>query len=107
MNAEAQSVDLKLYNGLAKFSVRYTPTPGWTFSGSYGSQNTAGKRAFGLYFGPSPGSFNITELAEPIDYQTHNIELGGEYAGAGWSWVSNTMGRCFTITPAPWPGIIR
>lgn len=85
VNAEAQPVDLKLYNGLARFSVRYTPTPGWTFSGSYGSQNTAGKRAFGLYFGPSPGSFNITELAEPIDYQTHNIELGGEYAGAGWA----------------------
>lgn len=85
VNAAARPVDLKLYNGLARFNVRYTPTPGWTFSGSYGSQNTAGKRAFGAYFGPSPGSYNITELAEPIDYQTHNIELGGEYAGQGWS----------------------
>jgi MtrB/PioB family decaheme-associated outer membrane protein len=85
VNAEARPVDLKLYNGLARFNVKYTPTPGWTFSGSYGSQNTAGKRAFGTYFGPSPGSYNITELAEPIDYQTHNIELGGEYAGQGWS----------------------
>jgi MtrB/PioB family decaheme-associated outer membrane protein len=85
VNANARPVDLKLYNGLARFSVRYTPTPGWTFSGSYGSQNTTGKRAFGALFGPSPGSFNITELAEPIDYQTHNIELGGEYAGEGWS----------------------
>jgi MtrB/PioB family decaheme-associated outer membrane protein len=85
VNANAQPVDLKLYNGLAKFNVRYTPTPGWTFSGSYGSQNTVGKRAFGAYFGPSPGSYNITELAEPIDYQTHNIELGGEYGGKGWS----------------------
>jgi MtrB/PioB family decaheme-associated outer membrane protein len=85
VNANAQPVDLKLYNGLARFNARYTPTPGWTFRGGYGSQNTAGKRAFGAYFGPSPGSFNITELAEPIDYQTHNIELGGEYAGEGWS----------------------
>jgi MtrB/PioB family decaheme-associated outer membrane protein len=85
VNANAQAVDLKLYNGLAKFNVRYTPTPGWRFTGSYGSQNTAGKRAFGVYFGPSPGNYNITELAEPIDYQTHNIELGGEYAGDGWS----------------------
>jgi MtrB/PioB family decaheme-associated outer membrane protein len=76
---------LSLYNGLARFSVRYTPTPGWSFTGSYGSQNTAGKRAFGVYIGGSPGSYNISELAEPIDYQTHNIELGGEYAGAGWS----------------------
>ncbi|HEU4984487.1 MAG TPA: MtrB/PioB family outer membrane beta-barrel protein, partial [Nitrososphaera sp.] len=85
VNANARPVDLKLYNGLAKFNLRYTPTPGWTFTGSYGSQNTAGKRAFGAYFGPSPGNYNITELAEPIDYQTHNIELGGEYAGKGWS----------------------
>jgi len=85
VNANAQPVDLKLYNGLARFNVRYTPNPGWTFRGGYGSQNTAGKRAFGAYFGPSPGSYNITELVEPIDYQTHNIELGGEYAGEGWS----------------------
>jgi MtrB/PioB family decaheme-associated outer membrane protein len=85
VNANAAPVDLKLYNGLARFNARYTPTPGWTFTGSYGSQNTAGRRAFGAYFGPSPGSYNITELAEPIDYQTHNIELGGEYAGEGWS----------------------
>ena len=85
VNANARPVDLKLYNGLAKFNVRYTPTPGWTFGGSYGSQNTAGKRAFGVYIGPSPSSYNISELAEPIDYQTHNIELGGEYAGQGWS----------------------
>jgi len=85
VNANAKPVDLKLYNGLAKFNLRYTPTPGWTFTGGYGSQNTAGKRAFGAYFGPSPGSYNITELVEPIDYQTHNIELGGEYAGKGWS----------------------
>jgi MtrB/PioB family decaheme-associated outer membrane protein len=85
VNAAAEPVDLKLYNGLARFNLRYTPTPGWTFTGGYGSQNTAGKRAFGTYFGPSPGSYNITELAEPIDYQTHNIELGGEYAGNGWA----------------------
>jgi MtrB/PioB family decaheme-associated outer membrane protein len=85
VNATAQPVDLKLYNGLAKLNVRYTPTPGWTFNANYGSQNTVGNRAFGVYIGPSPGSYNISELAEPIDYQTHNIELGGEYAGQGWS----------------------
>jgi MtrB/PioB family decaheme-associated outer membrane protein len=85
VNANAQSVDLKMFNGFGRFKARYTPTPGWSFTASYGSQNTTGKRAFGALFGPSPGSYNITELAEPIDYQTHNIELGGEYAGQGWS----------------------
>ncbi len=78
-------IDLSLYNGIARFNVRYTPTPGWTFTGTYWQNHNVGDRAFGTLFGTSPGSFNITELAEPIDYQTYNIELGGEYAGNGWS----------------------
>jgi MtrB/PioB family decaheme-associated outer membrane protein len=85
INGAATPVDLKLYNGISRFKVRYTPTAGWTFTGGYWSNNNAGRRAFGTLFGPSPGNYNITELAEPIDYQTHNIELGGEYAGNGWS----------------------
>ena len=36
VNTNAQPVDLKLFNGLAKFNLRYTPSPGWTFTGSYG-----------------------------------------------------------------------
>ena len=85
INGAATPVDLKLYNGISRFKVRYTPTAGWTFTGGYWSNNNTGRRAFGTLFGPSPGNYNITELAEPIDYQTHNIELGGEYAGNGWS----------------------
>ncbi len=82
--ANATDIDLKLFQGIGKFKVRYTPTPGWNFTGSYWSNNVTGKRAFGTIFGPSPGG-NIAEVPEPIDYQTHNIELGGEYAGNGWS----------------------
>ena len=82
--SEARPIDLKLYNGVAKFKLRYTPTPGWSFTGSYWSNNNSGKRALGIINGGSPGG-NVSELAEPIDYQSHNIELGGEYAGNGWS----------------------
>ncbi|HXG52633.1 MAG TPA: MtrB/PioB family decaheme-associated outer membrane protein [candidate division Zixibacteria bacterium] len=85
VNANAAPLDLKLLQGIGRFKLRYTPTPNWSFTGNYWSQNVTGKRAFGALFGPSPGSYNITELAEPLDYQTHNIELGGEYAGNGWS----------------------
>jgi MtrB/PioB family decaheme-associated outer membrane protein len=85
INGAAVPVDLKLFNGVGRFKVRYTPTPNWTFAGTYWSNNNSGKRAFGTIFGPSPGSYNITELAEPIDYNSHNIELGTEYAGNGWS----------------------
>ncbi len=81
---EMHDVDLKLLYGIAKLNVRYTPTPGWNLTGTYWSQNTTGKRAFGTIFGPSPGG-NVVELPEPIDYQSHNIELGAEYAGKGWS----------------------
>jgi MtrB/PioB family decaheme-associated outer membrane protein len=41
-----------------------------------------GDRAFGTL---TNGFANNVELAEPIDYQTHNIELGGEYAASWWS----------------------
>ena len=85
LNGNAHPIDLSLYNGVARVNVRYTPTPGWTFTGSYWQNHNVGDRAFGTLFGTSPGSFNITELAEPIDYQTYNIELGGEYAAKGWS----------------------
>lgn len=84
-NANANPLDLSMLQGIARFRARYTPTPEWSYTGSYSSQNTSGKRAFGSLFGSSPGSYNITELTEPLDYQTHNIELGGEYAGKGWS----------------------
>jgi MtrB/PioB family decaheme-associated outer membrane protein len=85
LNTTAQPINLSLYNGIARFKVRYTPQPGWVFTAGYWQNHNVGDRAFGALFGTSPGSYNITELAEPIDYQTHNIELGGEYAANGWS----------------------
>ena len=84
VNSEANGVDLKMFNGFGRFKVRYTPGTPWTFTGGYSSQNVAGRRAFGAVFG-SGGSYKVTELAEPLDYQIHNIDLGGEYAGNGWS----------------------
>ncbi len=85
VDSNANPIDLKLLNGNGKFKLRYTPTPGWSFTGSYWSQNTVGKRALGAIIGSSPGNYVEAELPEPIDYQTHNMELGGEYAGNGWS----------------------
>src|SRR4030095_14712804 len=84
INANARSVDLDLLNKLGKVSVRYTPNPGWSFTGNYWSQKTDGNRALAFPFG-SGSSSNVAELAEPIDYQTHNIELGAEYAAKNWS----------------------
>ena len=82
VNSNSHRVNLNLLHGFARLKLRYTPTPGWTFSGRYSSQNVNGDRAFGTV---TNGFNNIVELAEPIDYQIHNIELGGEYAASWWS----------------------
>ncbi len=95
VNSTAQPIDLSLYNGIARVNVKYTPTPGWTFTGGYWSNHNVGQRAFGALFGPSPGSYNISELIEPIDYQTNNVELGGEYAGNGWTLALKYNGSYF------------
>src|SRR3989304_1380949 len=82
VNSNSHRENLNLLHGFGRFKLRYTPTPGWTFSGRYSSQNVNGDRAFGTV---TNGFNNIVELAEPIDYQIHNIELGGEYAASWWS----------------------
>jgi MtrB/PioB family decaheme-associated outer membrane protein len=79
-----RGVDLKLFDQIGKISIRYTPKPGWTFTAKYRPQLNVGKGAIAFPIG-SGSSSGIAELAQPIDYQTHNMELGGEYAGKGWS----------------------
>jgi len=82
VNSNSERINLKLLQGFARLKVRYTPMPGWTFNAAYQSQNTSGDRAFGTV---TNGFSNIVELAEPTDYQTHNIEVGGEYTASRWT----------------------
>jgi MtrB/PioB family decaheme-associated outer membrane protein len=82
VNTCSQPIDLSLIQGFARFKLRYTPSPRWTFSARYVLQKSNGDRAFGTV---TNGFTNIAELAEPIDYQTNNFELGGEYAGNWWT----------------------
>ena len=35
LNTNAQPINLSLYNGIARFKVRYTPQPGWAFTAGY------------------------------------------------------------------------
>lgn len=109
VNATGRPIDLKLLQGIARLNLRYTPSAAWKFSAGYWSQNSTGDRAFGALFGPSAGSYNVTELAEPIDYQTHNIEVGGEYAGDGWSLGLKYNGSMFhnNISTITWDNPIN
>ncbi len=88
-------VDLSILDRIARLKIRYTPTPGWTFTGSYWSNHDTGDRAFGALNGNSSSTMNISELAEPIDYQTHNVEFGGEYAAKSWSVALRYNGSFF------------
>lgn len=94
LNQNARPIDLSMLEGVANLNIRYTPTPEWTLSASYNFQNPTGNRAFSTLFG-SPGSFNINELFEPIDYRIHNYEVGAEYARHGWSLAFKYQGSFF------------
>ena len=84
LNANARHVDMSLLDKIGKLTVNYTPTAGLSFTGRYWLENSSGKMPISFPFGSNTNA-NIAELAEPIDYQTNNIELGGEYAGQGWA----------------------
>ncbi len=95
LNQNARPIDLSMLEGVANLNIRYTPTPEWTLSASYNFQNPTGNRAFSTLFGPSPGTYGINELFEPIDYRIHNYEVGAEYARRGWSLAFKYQGSFF------------
>ena len=43
LNANARPVDLDMLNKIGKISIRYTPSPGWSFTGKFWVQDTDGK----------------------------------------------------------------
>ena len=84
LNANARGVDIKTLQDLAKFKVRYTPSPGWAFTGHFRYQDDDGERSRSAVTGTSPGG-HINEFREPVDYTTWNFGVGGDYVGNGWS----------------------
>lgn len=84
VNANARPINLDMLEGVANLRISYTPIPYWTFSANYNFQNPTGDRAFGSLFGPNPGTYNITEIYEPIQYYIYNYGVGVQYARNGW-----------------------
>lgn len=85
VNHTARPLSLSLLEGISNLHISYTPTPYWTYTLYFNYQNPTGERAFGELFGPNPGTYNITELFEPISYHTYNYGAGIEYANGTWS----------------------
>ena len=70
-------LDLSLRRDMGAGTFTYTPTPDWDIGLQYSREKMVGYRPFGttMYF-----AFT-NELPEPIDYRTHKVKLGTEYAG--------------------------
>lgn len=86
VNANARDIDLRLRRDTGSFGFRYTPTPELDLRLSYAIEQREGTRPFGANMRTNVAStFNTIELPEPIDYLTHEVRAGVEYATAQWS----------------------
>ena len=74
LNTTAQPINLSLYNGIARFKVRYTPQPGWAFNAGYWQNHNVGDRAFGTLFGTQSWLVQHYRTCRTDHYQTYNIE---------------------------------
>ncbi|HTR25752.1 MAG TPA: MtrB/PioB family outer membrane beta-barrel protein [Terriglobales bacterium] len=96
VNDEAHPVALDLLDGVSNLHVRYTPDPHWTYTADFNFQNPSGQyHAFGTMFGPSPGTYNIAQVFQPINYDIYNYGVGAEYSGGWWTVGAKYNGSFF------------
>lgn len=73
----ARLLDMSLRRNMGGGVFTFTPASEWTLKFQYSKEKQTGVRPFGT----SLNSFtNIVELPEPIDYRTHQVNAGAEYA---------------------------
>jgi MtrB/PioB family decaheme-associated outer membrane protein len=86
------SVPMSLRRDKGTGTLSFTPTTDWTANVSYSREKMVGYRPFGTI----TNSFtNIIELPEPIDYRTHQVGAGAEYADSTWTFQTNYYGSIF------------
>jgi MtrB/PioB family decaheme-associated outer membrane protein len=86
VNQTANPVALSLLEGVANLHIRYTPDPGWSITTYFNFQNpSADYHAFGTMFGPSPGTYNATQVFQPIEYDIYNYGVGADYSKDWWT----------------------
>ena len=72
--------------GVANLHIRYTPNPDWSYTTYFNFQNpSVDYHAFGTMFGPSPGSYNISQVFQPIEHDIYNYGVGVDYAKDWWT----------------------
>ncbi len=85
LSRTASPLPLSLLWGIANLHVSYTPSPWWTYSLYFNFQDANGHQPMGELFGPNPGSYNVTQLYQPVSYYIYNYGTGVEYANPNWS----------------------
>jgi MtrB/PioB family decaheme-associated outer membrane protein len=76
------SIPMDLRRDKGSGTLTFTPTTDWTAQLGYSREKMTGHRPFGT----TTNTFtNIIELPEPIDYRTHQVEGGAEYARDIWT----------------------
>ena len=87
---------MSLLNGVANLNIRYTPDPHWTYTAQFNFQNPSGNDySFGTMFGPSPGTYNISQVTQPVNYDIYNYGVGVEYAADWWTLGAKYNGSFF------------
>ena len=74
----AKAVDVALQRKLTGGSCQFTPSAGWTIYAQYFNDSENGHRPIGATLNDET---NVLEQMEPVDYRTHNVKAGVEYAG--------------------------
>ena len=75
--AETTPVDISLQRDRTHARLEFGTLAGFSWGIDYEHENRDGNRAYGGSF----GFFNVTEILEPIDYDTTEVHLGGEWSG--------------------------
>jgi MtrB/PioB family decaheme-associated outer membrane protein len=88
--AGAVQTTLQRERGTGTFTL--TPTDAWTLRLQYSRDRQDGARPFGT---TTNGFSNSIELPEPINYRTHEIRAGAEYARQNWGVQFGYQGSLF------------
>lgn len=75
----ARGVDLRTLRETGEASLRYLPAKEWDIRVQYSRESRSGTKPLGTNF-----AFNVNELPEPLDYQTQEFRVSGEYTKGRW-----------------------
>ncbi len=90
--SSSPAVNMSLRRDKGSGTLTLTPRTDWTLKLNYSHEKMYGHRPFGTV---ANGLTNITELPEPIDYRTNQVNTAAEYAVKRWDIQTGYSGSFF------------